>query len=166
MHLSWRLPLRLILLVAATSLVSGCDALGLAVGPSHRRSELERQRAKWSQRHVTSYRLTYRRACFCGNEFTSLTDIEVRSGDIAVARYTERDDPIPAYVQAGLPTVASLFAIIEDAIDRNADVLDVTYDPAFGYPRWIAIDHRFNVADDEVTHSVSDFAIILPFVVP
>jgi hypothetical protein len=150
------------LLLGAMILSSSCDVLDLAVGPTERRSELERQRAKWAQRNVTSYRLTYRRDCLCGTEFTTPTDIEVRAGDIATASYTNRDEPIPGYVQAGLPTVEALFAIIDDAIDRNADLIEVTYDPLLGYPRKIGLDYRFDRADDEVTHSILEFAIVLP----
>lgn len=153
-------------LLAAVLLLTSCDVLGLTLGGNGRRAELERQQAKWARQHITSYRLTYRRDCFCGAEFTTPTEIEVRGGVIVTARYAERDDPIPDYVQAHLPTVESLFAIIADAIDGEADLLEVTYDPGRGYPRRIAIDSRFNTADDEVTHSVSSFEILLPSVVP
>ena len=154
--------IRSALLFASVILLSSCDVLGLAIGPADRRSELERQRAKWVQRHVTSYRLTYRRDCFCGSEFTTPTNIEVRAGDIATATYSDRNEPIPTYVRAGLPTVDELFAIIAEAIDANADLIEVTYDPLLGYPRKIGIDYRFDRADDEVTHSILEFAIVLP----
>ena len=154
------------ILLAAVLLLTSCDVLGLTVGATERRSELERQRAKWAKRHVTSYRLTYRRECFCGVEFTAPTAIEVRAGDIATATYTDRGDPIPDYVQVSLPTVEALFAIIDRAIDVEADMIEVAYDPLLGYPRRIAVDYRFNLADDEVVHSITEFAIILPPIVP
>ena len=162
MRLSRHSVIRSALLLGTITLLSSCDVLDLAVGPTERRSELERQRAKWAQRHVTSYRLTYRRDCFCGTEFTTPTNIEVRAGDITTANYADRNEPIPGYVQAGLPTVEALFAIIDDAIDRSADLIEVTYDPLLGYPRKIGIDYRFDRADDEVTHSILEFAIVLP----
>jgi hypothetical protein len=151
---------------AAILLLTSCDVLGLTVGATERRSELERQRAKWAQRHVTSYRLTYRRDCFCGAEFTTPTAIEVRAGGIAAATYTDRGDPIPEYVQVSLPTVEALFGIIDHAIDVEADMIEVTYDPLLGYPRRIAVDYRFNLADDEVVHSITEFEIVLPPIVP
>ena len=166
MHASRASSVRSTLLGAAILLLASCDVMGLAVEPAARRSELDRQRAKWVQRNVTSYRLTYRRDCFCGAEFTTPTDIEVRSGGIAAANYSDRDDPIPGYVQEGLPTVEALFAIIEDAIARDGDLIEVTYDPLLGYPRRIAIDFRFSRADDEVAHSVLNFEIVLPPAVP
>jgi hypothetical protein len=146
--------------------LASCDILGLTVGASGRRAELERQRTKWARQHITSYRLVYRRDCFCGEEFTAPTEIEVRAGEIASATYTNRGDPVPAYVHDALPTIDALFAIVADAIDQEADLLDVTYDPTRGFPRKIAIDSRFNAADDEVTHSVISLEIILPPTVP
>ena len=150
--------------VALTALLTSCEVLGLTIGGSGRRTELERQRAKWARQQITSYHLTYRRECYCGAELTSPTNIEVRAGGIVTAHYAERDDPIPLWVQ--LPTVESLFAIIDDAIAGEVDLLEVTYDPALGYPRRIAIDYRFNAADDEVAHVVSALEIILPPVMP
>ena len=146
--------------------LGSCEILGLSIGGSARRAELERQRAKWARQQITSYNLAYRRECFCGIEFVTPTHIEVRSGDIAAARYAESDAPIPLWVQDRLPTVEALFDVVADAIDREADLLEVVYDPALGYPRRIAIDYRFSTADDEVTHIVSKLEILLPPVVP
>jgi hypothetical protein len=158
--------LRLGLMIAAVLLLTSCEILGLTLGGSGRRAELERQQGKWARQHITSYRITYQRECFCGSEFTMPTEIEVRGGAIETANYADRNDPIPAYVQAKLPTVDALFAIIADAIDREADLLDVVYDPSRGYPTRVAVDYRFNTADDEVTHSVYTLEIILPPIVP
>ena len=147
-------------------LLGSCDVLGLTIGGSGRRTELERQRAKWARHQITSYNLVYRRECFCGTEFITPTFIEVRAGDISTARYAESDAPIPLWVQSTLPTVETLFDLVADAIDREVDLLEVVYDPTLGYPRRIAIDSRFATADDEMTHVVSDLAIVLPPVVP
>ncbi len=152
--------------VALIFLLGSCEILGLSIGGSARRSELERQRATWARRQVTSYNLTYHRECFCGIEFVTPTYIEVRAGGIAAARYAESDAPLPLWLHGHLPTVEALFDAVDDAIDREADLLEVVYDPILGYPRRIAIDYRFSTADDEVTHVVSTLEIVLPPVVP
>ena len=141
-------------LIAAAAVLASCDVLGLDVG-NDQLPELERQRLKWESGQITSYRFTYRRACFCGTEFLTPTEIEVQSGEITSVRYLERDDPVPVSIANGLPTVPGLFAIIEHAIDNRADLLEVTYDPALGHPTKISIDYRFNIADDEITHLVA-----------
>lgn len=164
-----RVPHRAFRYAGALALIvflGSCDILGLDIGGSAYRSELERQRAKWARQQITSYNLVYRRECFCGIEFLTPTVMEVRAGDIATARYAESDAPIPLWVQDRLPTVEGLFDIIEDALDSEVDLLEVVYDPALGYPRRIAIDHRFSAADDEVTHLVSALEILLPPVIP
>ena len=164
--MSFTFTIRTLGVLAAVLLLTSCEILGLTIGASGRRTELARQRAKWSQQHITAYRLTYRRDCFCGTEFTTPLEIEVRSGDIVMVRYAEGTGDVPTYVQANLPTVEALFTIIDDAIERDADLLEVTYDASRGFPRRIAIDYRFNTADDELTHTVLTFEIILPPALP
>ena len=158
--------LRCAVVFSATLLLASCDVFGLSLGDRGRRADFERQRAKWERQGISSYRLIYRQDCFCGTEFTVATEIEVRGGSIVGAHYAASNDPIPSYVQSRLPTIESLFDIIADAIEREVDLLDVSYDPDRGFPRKIAIDYRFNTADDEVTHSVLGFEIVLPPIVP
>jgi len=57
-------------------------------------------------------------------------------------------------------TVLALFAKVEDAIDRDADRLDVRYDPRLGYPLEIAIDFIERAIDDEVTYTAAELAAI------
>jgi uncharacterized protein DUF6174 len=158
--------LRCVVPLAAVLLLASCEVLGLSFGGSGQRAELQRQHAKWALRQITSYRITYRRECFCGAELTAPTEIEVRDGAIVSAHYADGNDPVPGAVQAFLPTIEDLFAIVAEAIDHEADLLEVTYDQSRGYPRKIAIDYRFNTADDEVAHSVSNLEIVLPPTVP
>jgi len=152
--------------IALVLVLGSCEIFGLAIGGSGRRAELGRQRAKWARQQITSYNLVYRRDCFCGIEFVTPTYIEVRAGGISTARYSESDAPLPLWVQDRLPTVEALFDIVDNALDREVDLLEVVYDPALGYPRRIAIDYRFSTADDEVTHVVSGLEIMLPPIVP
>jgi hypothetical protein len=158
----WRLATLALMTVA----VSSCDVLGVTIGGDGHRRRLELQEARWASQNISAYRLMYQRDCFCGSLFTAPVVVEVRGGNIATAQYAESDEPIPLDMQQHLPTVESLFAIIRDAIDRDSDMIDVTYDPVRGYPRKIAIDYRFNTADDEVTHRVSSLEIFLPPIVP
>ena len=53
-------------------------------------------------------------------------------------------------------TIESLFDFIERGIANHSAVLDVTYDPARGYPVRIVSDGSRFAADDEVTYDVSD----------
>ena len=52
-------------------------------------------------------------------------------------------------------TVEDLFDLIEDAIARDAAVLEVRYDGRLGYPRAIVLDFSVDVADDELSVTVS-----------
>jgi hypothetical protein len=53
-------------------------------------------------------------------------------------------------------TVDALFAFIDRAIAGHAATIDVTYDPLLGYPTQIVYDGSVNIADDELTVTISD----------
>ncbi|MGH7616815.1 MAG: DUF6174 domain-containing protein, partial [Gemmatimonadaceae bacterium] len=53
------------------------------------------------------------------------------------------------------PTIKDLFDIIDQEIARPASQLEVTYDPALGYPTQIIVDPIANAVDDEFTYTVS-----------
>ena len=62
-----------------------------------------------------------------------------------------------------MPTIADLFDLIEDALDRKASYFSAAYDPSYGYPVRIEIDYSSSTADDEVAISARD---LLPLTAP
>jgi hypothetical protein len=112
--------------------------------------EAQRNRARWRARHVESYTYEYRRGCFCG--VYGLVRLQVTNGTLVAVT------PIEAYISPQVdpltvfPTVEQLFEVVIDAANR-ADDLQVTYDPALGYPKSISIDYDERYVDDEVFHS-------------
>jgi len=48
-----------------------------------------------------------------------------------------------------------MFALIQDAIDREADKITVTYDETLGYPTAINIDYSVMMADEEQSYTYS-----------
>ena len=61
---------------------------------------------------------------------------------------------------ANLPGIDGLFQIVQDAIDRNVPVLEVSYNTDSGYPETIYIDYYSQVIDDEIYHVVSNFQLL------
>ncbi len=104
------------------------------------RAELADARAVWAAGATRSYDLTYRMLCFCPEIVVSL---EVRDGTL-VDRTIE-----------GAPTtdlidgVEDLFSQVEAAINSAAFAIEVTYEPAYGYPARLYVDPEEQLLDEE-----------------
>src|SRR5688500_7855593 len=122
---------RIVLLIALTGTLGSCTALGLEGGTTER-VRLERQKARWVDQHLSSYRFTYSVACFCAQSDVAVV-IEVRNDVIAGATYATTGDPTSLEVRNTLPTIDALFRAIERAIVESVDLLEVNYHPVVGY---------------------------------
>jgi hypothetical protein len=137
-------------LLALVLFLPGCS--GAISGPDLR-NELETNRNRWQSVGFADYTYRVDRACFCG--FAGLAEIEVRNSVIvAVTQVHDGSAVEPEFFQF-YDTVEDLFDLIEDAIAREPQVLNVEYDAQLGYPTSIELDYAFNVADDELTVTVS-----------
>ena len=139
------------LLMAAVLLLAGCWPFS----PSDRnRDALEGAQRKWQDRGYTSYEFRVQRSCFCAPPATAPLLVRVQDGQ--AVSVTNADTGAPATPTIGMPlTVDALFAIVDDAIDREAATLTVTYDDALGYPLNIAIDYDQRIADEEAYYTAS-----------
>lgn len=127
-------------------------ACGDALAPAIR---VQEQRAKWENADIATYILTVRRSCECLHpEMTGPVVVSVRDGVIE-SRVYEDGTPVPSQYASSFPDVPGLFAIIEDAIQRNAARLNATYHPAYGVPLSFFIDYNAGTVDDEVGYTVS-----------
>ena len=121
-----------------------------------RRDELARHRAMWEAQHVTSYRYTLSRSCEClFPQMTGPAVVEVRSGNL-----TAQLSGGAAADTSLFTRVEGLFAVVQRAIDENAETLTVEYDPVLGYPKSIGIDYRKEMVDDEFTVILSGFQLL------
>lgn len=113
--------------------------------------ELAEARDRWAAAGLTHYEFHYRRACFCGPDATAEMIIEVENGAIVAARYAETGDAVAPDRFGSFDSIEGMFDVIEDAIARDADELNVTYDAEHGYPVSIDIDYIHNAVDDELS---------------
>jgi len=133
---------------------AGCDSPFSPSGPER---DLEEARRTWSRQGIASYTVEVSQLCFCGPDTHGTFAVVVEQG--RVASVTDAETGVPRTPNPFVPlTVLALFAKVEDAIDRDADRLDVRYDPRLGYPLEIAIDFIERAIDDEVTYTASDLA--------
>ena len=127
---------------------SGCFVGDILGGGNQ--SELDENRDKWRDAAIASYTFRQDRSCFCG--FAGPADVTVMNGEIVSVRsfWPEPTDVAPDNFNV-FDTIDGLFNMVDDAIDRNAHSLDVTYDEQLGFPTIIAIDFLENAIDDEIT---------------
>ncbi|HTE46011.1 MAG TPA: DUF6174 domain-containing protein [Gemmatimonadaceae bacterium] len=144
---------RFIVLVLLSSLV-GCGDL---VGPGSERSQLDTNRQKWRTMRSDTYHFTINALCFCADGGPVRT--EVRGDSIVAMTRVLTGKPVDRTY--GL-TIEKLFDFIERGIVNHAALLEVTYHPILGYPIKIVYDGAVNIADDEVTYTVSDLALAVP----
>ena len=143
----------------ALALVAGaCSTLALEGGTSER-AQLQRNRERWERQQLASYRYSYAKECFCA--MADAIEIEVRNRVVVAAFPSGSGESVPEYALDQLPTVDSLFAIVDRAIAGRVDLLEVEYHPILGYPTRIAVDQAFNTADEGVVHIASALTPII-----
>ena len=129
---------------------------GCAFQPfSYTQEAFDERRARWELNQLSDYDYVYRRSCECLPAATSAMTVAVRGGEVASATDTQSGATVAAYEY---PTIDELFDLIQDAIDRDAERLDVTYDTWLDYPTQIRIDYDLETADDEFTIEARDLA--------
>jgi hypothetical protein len=108
--------------------------------------EVTLRREAWRARHIENYRIQIAVGCFCpwpGNPAI----LEVRRG-VAVALYDTTGKSLGAPREPwSRYTVDGLFHGVEESV-RSVDVLEVAYDPQFGYPAIMRGDGKVGLPDN------------------
>ena len=133
----------LILVVLAAAFAAPASA-----ATSTPQQRLDTARKQWKAAHVSSYRYEVTVSCFCAPRTGHLFYV-VRNG---VPRLPKNGD-------TSVATVPRLFRKIQAAINHHAARIDVTYGRR-GVPKSIYIDGAANIADDEVTYTITRFTTL------
>ena len=107
---------------------------------------LDEARDAWGARDLDDYDFRVERSCFCPVSYTRPRDVKVRDGKPVTGGRKIRP----------YATVPRIFAVIQEAIDERADILDVRYGPG-GRPRALYVDYSFMIADEELSLFTSAF---------
>jgi hypothetical protein len=134
-------------------LLTACEA---PTAPNDREG-LAQARARWQALGSDSYSFELDRGCFC--VLAGRMTITVQNGAVAAAEYQDSRNSVEAALLTYLPTVPDLFDLIQDAFDRDAASLVVSYDPSYGYPTRIEIDYSATTADDQISFTASDLTL-------
>lgn len=132
--------------------LSGC---GLFTGPDEA-LRLPEARALWARVGPSDYSFEYTPSCFCTLAGQRVV-VTVDDGVVAGARLVGAS-ALDASSVGSIPTIPELFDIIQDAYDRSAHQVDVSYDPTWGFPVHARIDYDAQAADEEFGFTVSGFA--------
>lgn len=142
--------------VAAFGLALALWGCGDSLAP---RFELERARDRWAAMRPQTYSLVVARWCFCLPEMAGPVVVEVNGDGSVSRRYVDTQAVVAESYAGNFPTVEGLFALIEDALARDAHRLEVEYNATFGHPIRIDIDYDEHAVDDEVSYLISDFTV-------
>lgn len=129
-------------------LFAGCRDI---VSPGPKLDELNANRQKWAANGYANYAFTLRMDCFCAVNGPVVVLVVGDSARQVTLQSTGEVINAP-----WIATVKKLFDYIEQEINRPAAVLQVTYDPALGYPTRIVSDPIANAVDDEITYTVTN----------
>jgi hypothetical protein len=154
-----KLAVALLLAVAA----AGCD--NPFDNDQFQREELARARALWSREGGPSYTFTLELQCYCapGTSLAPVT-VTVKIGQPVSRTYVKKLPADPsiaasAEVFGRYDTVDDLFEVIEDAIDRDANVLQVGYNDEKGFPEVINVAMKGGASNDQRIVFISGFTL-------
>lgn len=137
--------------------VTVAGSCGSVLGDDEYATERERlaaAREAWAARGWDSYSFVLQRLCYCAGG-TDPADVVVEAGVRVSVTSRLTGESIPEEWQQYYLTVPELFDFIEDAIDRKAFSIDVTYASGAGWPTHIAIDYLENAIDEEMAFEAS-----------
>ena len=117
------------------------------------------ERALWVSQAITSYKMIERVSCFCPPPFEALLTIE--GGEIISGVIPSTNEPLSADELRRFHSIDQLFDVIEEAESLPAAMLDVSIHPTLGIPVVVTIDYHAEIADDEISYSVTSFSPIV-----
>jgi hypothetical protein len=110
--------------------------------PAEPPTDIESAREVWAAADVGAYALRIQTSCFC-----ELQDYRTTVDGSGAVTGGAPEDYLPE-------TVDDLHALIQDAYDRDAAQVEVTYD-LIGVPVSVYIDSDANMIDEEIGYEVS-----------
>jgi hypothetical protein len=136
--------------LAACDNVTGTDDLDRA------QRALDRNWDRFESSAPLSYSYTVRVSCECPSDVTRPVVVWVDRGSVEYLFYEDDGRAVPLSISDSFPSVEQLFDAIQDGIDRQADYIDVEYDPTYGYPTRVYIDYDRRVSDEELSITTRD----------
>lgn len=142
MNLSQTLPLILVLLTF--SCVKNTEVLP--------EEELSVEEQKWRDQNLESYEFTLQISCFCIREYTLPKRVVVQNNEVVQVDGT----PYEELNDSAIQTIDGYFDFIRETRKQNPDEEEITYDTDLGYPTYIFFDISYQMADEEISYTISE----------
>ena len=126
--------------------LTGCSTTG--PGPTLE-TEVRFYRDLWDATRPASYVYAVRHTCFCGPTAIGPVRVTVGPSGVTSREYVDLGIPFEPALADVFPDIDGLFDVLEDAIERDAHQIQVTWDETAGYPLEIYIDYEDFIADEE-----------------
>jgi hypothetical protein len=138
------LSLRVIFILILSLTLFSCGKPSKPVG-----SATLEPRCLWLKHATQTYVIEQARVCFCPgpNGFVQLT---VVNNQIVKGVTTDSGDSLTIEELKWYKTVDELFEFIDEVEGCKPAVLQVDYDPDFGYPRNVYVDMHLEMVDEEI----------------
>lgn len=116
-------------------------------------TDFETNLTKWEELDISDYYFTQSISCYCTEEYLLPKEVRVVNGTI-VSINGESYNPEVHY---DFRTINDFFDFIEMKAKSNPSFFGVSYDEQYGFPTRVALDPVEQIADDEITYTLSDF---------
>ena len=119
------------------------------VDSTETQEQLNHNHSKWTSKNIKDYQYTFNWSCFCPPEHNKAVIISVRNGVLASIKYADGSGAVDKSKYPNYRTIEGLFEFVQDAINRKAYRVTVSYDANLGYPTSASIDYDQRIADEE-----------------
>lgn len=103
---------------------------------------------RWEAYAVEDYSILQRHICYCADR-ANVFLITVQSGKIVSIVNQTDSSAFPANRWGECKTIPDLFTLIRSIDTATVNVLQVEYDPRYGYPTYLWVDPSHFIADEE-----------------
>ncbi|MGB1256469.1 MAG: PKD domain-containing protein [Thiolinea sp.] len=116
---------------------------------------------KWLNFSETDNRIEYQtqQHCNCESAITQPMKLTERYQRMYDAEYSDNGGYIDYDIRQSLLTIARRFGQLQEAYEKGAHKIEVSYDPQYGFPASVLIDYNEFIADDEVSYTITDLVI-------
>jgi hypothetical protein len=154
---------RFLLVPALVLTVTGCDGIFGGNDRSAQRELFNASITHWRSLDIDTYSYTIELSCACApaNQLRPVR-VTVENGAVVSRIYVNENPaqqtPAPESVFGPFDTADELFDVVEDAINQDADLLNLIYDPEYGVPTLLQFDRSSSDPDDHLIFQVTGFS--------
>ena len=127
--------------------------------PDSFQATLLRYQDRWERSGITDYDYTGAWSCFCPQEYLAEVAVTVRGGVVTSVEFAGEEFTVVLPLPERFVPVEELFALLQDAVRRNAARIEVSYDERYGYPTELFIDYDERMADEETRFVMRGFTL-------